>query len=59
MSIIVVAVGDGWPVVDIDLREGRGASVSFHRLTQSEPRDTVRRTDCLDLPTSHRNFEPV
>ena len=24
-----------------------------------EPRDTVLRTDCLDLPTSHRNFEPV
>src|SRR5215468_6129697 len=35
MSIIVAAVGDGWPVVDIDLREGRGAAVSFHRLTQS------------------------
>ena len=27
-------VGDGWPVVDIALREGRGAA-SFHRLTQS------------------------
>ena len=35
MLIIVAAVGDGWPVVDIDLREGRGAAVSFHRLTQS------------------------
>ena len=35
MSIIVAAVGDGWPVVDIDLREGRGAAVSFHRFTQS------------------------
>src|SRR6516225_8463774 len=35
MSLIVAAVGDGWPVLDIDLREGRGAAVSFHRLTQS------------------------
>ena len=35
MSIIAATVGDGWPVVDFDLREGRGAAVSFHRLTQS------------------------
>ena len=35
MSIVVAAVGDGWPVVDIDLREGRRTAVSFHRLTQS------------------------
>ena len=35
MSIIVAAVGDGWPVVDIALRKGLGAAVSFHRLTQS------------------------
>jgi hypothetical protein len=35
MSIIVASVGDGRPVVDVDLREGRGAAVSFHRLTQN------------------------
>ena len=60
MSIIVAAVGDGRPVVDI----GPPGGTRRRRLVppfyaEFEPRDTVRRTDCLDLSTSHRNFEPV
>src|SRR5215471_3790550 len=47
-------------VVDVDLREGHGAAVSFHCLTQSLNRVIQSGGQIAWIsPTSHRNFEPV